>query len=83
MDERQQMRAILEGLLANPQIDLGDLVYQVLDREGLGWDGPDVTAWGNAVTAAKEMLANFRKGVANGEFQQSNPDGQPDARPGA
>jgi len=82
MNERRQMWAVLEGLLTNPQIDLGDLVYQVRDREGLGWEGPDVTAWGNAVKAAKEMLAHFRKAVANGEFQSSDSDGQPDARPG-
>lgn len=36
--------------------ELGDLVYDVREREGLGWEGPKVKAYSNAVTAAKELL---------------------------
>jgi len=32
----------------NSIIPLSDLVYRVRDTEGLGWDGPQVKAWGDA-----------------------------------
>ena len=43
--ELQATRAALRGLMTNPHINLGDLVYDVREREGKGWDGPDVKAW--------------------------------------
>jgi hypothetical protein len=47
----------LKALTSNPHVDLGGLVYQVRDREGEGWDGPQVTNWSNAVQAAKAAIA--------------------------
>lgn len=49
--------AVLRELLSNPHIDLGDLVYEVREREGLGWEGPSVKAWGSAVARAKAIVA--------------------------
>jgi hypothetical protein len=48
--------AALRALLTNEHIDLGDLVYQVREREGEGWDGPSVKAWSDAVVAAKDVI---------------------------
>lgn len=48
--------AALRGLLTNPHISLGDLVYTVRDRELQGWDGPAVKAWSDAVMAAEAVL---------------------------
>ena len=31
-------------------ISLDDLVYQVRDQEGLGWEGPQVAAYGRALS---------------------------------
>jgi hypothetical protein len=53
--------AALEALSSNPCINLGDLIYQVREREGKGWDGPAVTAWGEAVEKAKAAI-NKAKG---------------------
>ena len=50
----------LEALTSNPHVDLGDLVYQVRDREGLGWDGPEVTKWSNAVQQARAAIAKAK-----------------------
>lgn len=36
--------------------DLGDYIYDVREREGMGWDGPKVTQWGQAVQAAKNLM---------------------------
>lgn len=49
--------AALKALTSNPHISLGDLVYTVRDREGKGWDGPAVTAWGDAVQQAEAAIA--------------------------
>ena len=46
----------LEALFSNEHIDLGDLVYNVRESEGEGWEVPSVTAWGEAVTKAKEAI---------------------------
>jgi hypothetical protein len=50
----------LEALTSNPHVNLGDLVYQVRDREGLGWDGPQVTKWSNAVQQARAAIAKAK-----------------------
>ncbi len=36
--------------------DLGDIVYDVCEREGKGCDGPFATKWGDAVARAKMIL---------------------------
>lgn len=63
MDESLLKDAIaaLRALSANPCLNLGDLVYQVRDRELQGWEGPAVIAWSNAVTAANEVLKRARE----------------------
>lgn len=35
---------------------LEDHFYHVRDSEGLGWDGPRLRKWGNAVTRAQKLL---------------------------
>lgn len=57
--------AALRALMTNPHLDLGDRVYDVREREGLGWDGPSVVAWSAAVKAAKDVLR--RADSADGE----------------
>jgi hypothetical protein len=52
--------AALEALSSNPCINLGDLIYHVREREGKGWDGPAVTAWGEAVEKAKAAVAKAK-----------------------
>lgn len=47
---------ILRALMSNPHITLGDLVYDIRERKGLGWDGPALKAWSDAVTAAEKWL---------------------------
>lgn len=46
----------LHALMTNPHIDLGDAIYSVREREGLGWDGPAVKAWSDAVSAAENVM---------------------------
>jgi hypothetical protein len=51
------MNAALEVLRELFQVTpLGDYVYNIREREGLGWDGPKVVAWGNACERAKQLL---------------------------
>lgn len=52
----KQLEETLRALTTNPHLNLGDLVYQVRERELLGWDGPAVKAWSDAVTKAQELL---------------------------
>lgn len=52
-----ELLAALVALTTNPHGDLGDMIYQVREREGLGWDGPAVSAWNDAVTAARAAVA--------------------------
>lgn len=55
-DENKRLRDALKALMTNPSIDLGDMIYNVKDREGKGWEGPDVTAWGKALIEARKLL---------------------------
>ena len=52
-----ELLGALGALLNNPHVDLGDLAYQVREREGEGWDGPAVKAWSEAVSQAKAAIA--------------------------
>lgn len=56
------MYEALKGLMENPKIDLGDLVYIVKERECEGWDGPNVVAWSNAVQLARAALQSAKGG---------------------
>lgn len=51
---------VIDAINDNEHIDLGDLIYNVREREGKGWDGPSVHAWGQAVTDLKIVLANAK-----------------------
>lgn len=42
-------------------LDLGDLVYEVREREGRGWDGPAVKAWSDAVVEARQIASNVER----------------------
>ena len=44
---------------SNEQVDLGDLVYAVREREGEGWEGASVIAWSDAVEALGKSLAKL------------------------
>lgn len=52
-----RLYATLESLMTNPSLSLEDTVYEVREREGLGWEGPDVVAWSEAASSAKKLLA--------------------------
>jgi len=47
----------LKALTSNEHIDLGDLIYKVRENEGLGWEGPSVTQWSDAVQKAQAAIA--------------------------
>lgn len=51
-----ELQEALKGLMENPSIALEDKIYDVRDREGKGWDGPDVIAWGKAIDQAAKLL---------------------------
>lgn len=46
----------LKMLLSNDHICLEDLVYNIRESEGKGWDGPSVIEWGKAVHLAKAAI---------------------------
>ena len=50
------MLAALEAITSNPHINLGDLVYQVRERECQGWEGDAVRQWSEAVTSVLEAI---------------------------
>lgn len=56
IDENKRLREALKAIMTNPSIDLGDMIYNVKDREGKGWEGPDVTAWGKALIESRKLL---------------------------
>ena len=47
----------LKAISSNPCLTLDDLIYQVREVEGEGWEGPAVTAWSNACVAVKKAIA--------------------------
>lgn len=47
----EEAERILLALSSNPHISLVDQVYEVREREGEGWEGPSVKAWGAACAA--------------------------------
>jgi hypothetical protein len=56
VNEVERLRGLLRDLVTNPHVDLGDLVYDVREREGAGWEGPWVKHWSDTVTAIKKEL---------------------------
>lgn len=51
-----EYKATLQALMTNKHLDLGDQTYVVRDSEGLGWDGPSVKSWSDAVVTAQRLL---------------------------
>lgn len=43
----------------NDVCNLGDLACHVREKEGQGWEGPRVQAWGNACKRAKALLDGY------------------------
>lgn len=62
--EDSDLLAACEAILSHPNINLGDLIYDVREREGKGWDGPNVEAWAKAVMALKAAVAKREGGAA-------------------
>ena len=54
LDAGQEALKILDQLFA--LYPLHDLCYRIRDNEGKGWDGPIVTAWGDACEQATKLL---------------------------
>lgn len=48
--------AALRALMTHPHLCLGDLIYEVRESEGEGWDGPGVKLWSDTVVAAEKLL---------------------------
>jgi hypothetical protein len=46
----------LKTLTSNPHIALGDMVYEVREREGEGWEGPAVKSWGDACSRVDKLV---------------------------
>lgn len=65
-----KLEKALNGLMTNPSINLADKVYDVRDREGKGWDGPDVVAWSESLKAAEEALQAAKGG--RGQWRLTN-----------
>ncbi len=42
----------------NEIYDLGDIIYDVREREGQGWDGPRVKTWGDLHERMIKLLEN-------------------------
>lgn len=59
--ENSDMLGAILLLAGNPHLCLDDLVYQVREREGLGWEGPSVLLWSQAVETAKDIIAKAKK----------------------
>ena len=48
---------ILRGF--NEILNLGDLIYAVRDKEGEGWEGPQVTKWAKLHEEMQKLLAQI------------------------
>lgn len=53
----QDYNELLEAVRTVNRIhNLGDAIYAVREREAAGWDGPQVTEYGNAVSTINKHL---------------------------
>ena len=57
-DESIQRDALdaLHGMLTNKSAAIMDHFYAVRELECLGWEGPDMVAWGAAIEKAQDVL---------------------------
>lgn len=51
-----EMKAALIAISSNKHLDLGDLIYDVREREGKGWEGKSVKQWSDAVQKVNEVV---------------------------
>lgn len=65
-DEMAKARAAVAELIesakaikANPHVHLGDLIYEVREREGQGWEGHWVKQWSDAVYKFDKALSRI------------------------
>lgn len=61
-----RMAKVLVALFTNPHQCLEDRVYDVREREGLGWEGPSVKAWGEAASEGRKLVDALQSGEALG-----------------
>jgi hypothetical protein len=55
--QRDDLLGAAKAIATSKHVNLGDLVYQVREREGSGWDGPEVKKWSDAVQAFNAAIA--------------------------
>lgn len=53
---------LLAALRTLDEESIGDFVYTIREREGLGWDGPRVVAWSHAAQTIKKVVAEVNAG---------------------
>lgn len=51
----QELLDVIRDVGTNPHMSLGDHVYEVRDKEGDGWEGPAVVAWGDVCRRIEEL----------------------------
>lgn len=59
MDQQQRNAKAMELLKRLGEVEhisLGDLVYNIREREGEGWEGPAVVAWGSTCEEIIQLL---------------------------
>jgi len=55
-DRLKEYQSALAAIFNHPNINLGDLVYTVRERNEGDWDAPPVKAWGDAVVECERIL---------------------------
>lgn len=48
---------------------LGDTVYDIREREALGWEGPKVTRWSNALSELQKLREKYAVGLDYTPFE--------------
>lgn len=57
MTAEERLKELMSCIVViNELHNLGDAIYDVREREGEGWEGPKVTAYGNALKKLRELL---------------------------
>ena len=51
------VKVLIEGVqLLQDSASLGDFIYDIREREGLGWDGPKTKSWGMGCVLIKQAM---------------------------
>jgi len=56
VNEHAVMLKMLAEIMTNKHASIEDHFYKVKENEGEGWNGPSLVAWGEAISAAKQLL---------------------------